>query len=78
MNKLSLFTVQTLLLEKKATVYIPPFLQQRESFTKEECTVLVNFGKKPELKKTISFSTLNRSPSVKKTFLLQLEMREHN
>ena len=30
------FTVQDLLLPKQATIYIPPFLGKRDSFTKEE------------------------------------------
>lgn len=30
------FTIQHLLLSKQATIYIPPFLGDREKFTKEE------------------------------------------
>ncbi|XP_066928361.1 uncharacterized protein [Clytia hemisphaerica] len=39
------FTVQHLLLPKQATIYIPPFLGQREKFTKEEVLLCKRIAK---------------------------------
>ena len=39
------FTVQSLLLPKKATIFIPPFLGKRDSFTKEEVILTKRIAK---------------------------------